>query len=126
MPKRPSHFRDAWEALKLEAALLEADESTRNLPHDDPKVLDKEARVAGLNASKDAVAHEAWLTTARDLADLGLLAEVVFDQFWDIATFPKLPANIDDRDPREIAVAYLVRGVFDAGIAQGHIGGGKP
>jgi hypothetical protein len=126
MPKRPSDFRDAWEALKLEATLLEADDTTQGLPHDHPKVLEKEARVAGLNASKDAVAHEAWLTTARDLADLALLAEIVWDQHWDIATFPDLPADIDDRDPREIADAYLVRGVFDAGIAQGHIGGGQP
>ena len=112
MTKRPSEFRDAWEAIKLQAVLLQADDTTRGLPADDPKVLEHEAVVAALNASKDAVAHEAWMTTARDVVDLALLAELVFDCFWDIATFPQLPADIEDRDQQEVAVAYLVRGVL--------------
>ena len=32
--------------------------------------------------------------------------------FFDIATFPQFPADIDDRDEQQVAVAYLVRGVF--------------
>ena len=74
-----------------------------------------------MNAEKDAVAHGAWLTTARDLADLALLAEMVFDYFFDIATFPQLPADIDDREDQEVAVAYLVRGILavNQAIAEG-------
>jgi hypothetical protein len=113
MPKRPSDFRAQWDALKLEAAVLQG-QTTRGLPPDAPKVQVQEAAIAALNASKDAVAHGAWMTTPRDLDDLALLAEIVFDYFWDIATFPQLPADIDDRDQREVAVAYLVRGVFTA------------
>ena len=64
------------------------------------------------------MAHRAWLTTARDLEDLALLAEVVFDQFWDIATFPLFPADIDDRDDQQVSVAYLVRGIADVARAQ--------
>jgi hypothetical protein len=125
--KRPSDFRGEWDTLKHEAVVLES-RTTRGLPVDDPAVKAEEAAVAALNAGKDAVAHKAWMSTARDLADLELLAEIVFDYFWDIATFPQLPADIDDRDQREVAVAYLVRGVFDAGktIAQGDIGGTQP
>ena len=125
MTKRPSDFRDAWEAVKLQAVLLQADDTTKGLPADDPKVLEHEAVVAALNASKDAVAHEAWMTTARDLADLALLAEVCFDYFWDVATFDQLPADIDDREQREVAVAYLVRGVIDV-HSKAHATGGTP
>ena len=32
--------------------------------------------------------------------------EVVFDQFWDIATFPQFPADIEDQDEQQVAVAY--------------------
>jgi hypothetical protein len=119
--KKPSDFRAEWDTLKREAVV---GQTTPGLPVHDSNVKALEAAIAGLNASKDAVAHGAWLTTARDLADLALLAEVVFDYFWDIATFPQF----DDRDQREVAVAYLVRGVFDAGkaIAQGDIGGTQP
>ena len=109
--KRPSDFRDEWEALKSKAAALQA-HSTGDLPPGHPEVEAQEAAVAALNAEKDGVAHRAWLTTARDLDDLALLAEVAFDYFWDIATFPQYPADIDDREDKEVAVAYLVRGVF--------------
>lgn len=109
--KRPSDFRAEWEALKAEAVALEA-HSTGDLPPDHLKVQEHEAAIAALNASKDGVAHAAWLTTAQDLDDLALLAEIVFDQFWDIATFPQLPADIEGREDKEVAVAYLVRGVF--------------
>ena len=123
---RPSDYRDEWEALKRKAVALQADTSTEDLPPSDPKVEAHEAAVAALNAEKDAVAHGAWLTTARDLDDLELLAEVAFDYFFDIATFPQYPADIDDRDDQQVAVAYLVRGVFavrqsiaDGGIHDG-------
>jgi hypothetical protein len=123
--KRPSDYRAQWDALKREAVALHGT-TTAELPPDHPKVQEQEAAVAALNASKDAIAHGVWLATPRDLADLALLAEVVFDYYWDIATLPHLPADIDDREQREVAIAYLVRGVFDVSIGQGHIGGAQP
>jgi hypothetical protein len=109
--KRPSDLRGQWDALKHEAVVLQA-ECTGGLSPGHPKVQEREAAIASLNARKDAVAHGAWMSTARDLTDLTLLAEVVFDYLWDIATFPQLPADIEDRDQQQIAVAYLVRGVL--------------
>ncbi|HEY1243486.1 MAG TPA: hypothetical protein VGF29_01515 [Hyphomicrobiaceae bacterium] len=128
MPKRPSAYRGQWDALKEEAEVLAADaEALRGLPAGHPKVEEQEARVAALCVSKDAVAHGAWETTARDTADVLLLAEIAWDLFWGLGTFPELPKDIDDRDQKEVAVAYLVRGVFDAAIAhQGHTGGTQP
>jgi hypothetical protein len=129
MPKRPSAYRGQWDALKEEVEVLAADgETLRGLPADDPKVEAHEARAAALGVSKDAVAFGAWETTAQDLADAVLLAEIAWDLWWGLGTFPQLPADIDDRDQKEVAVAYLVRGVFDAGkaIAQGDIGGTQP
>ena len=117
--KRPSDFRGEWEALKLKAAALEA-HSTRDLPPEHPKVQEHETTIAVMNASKDAVAHGAWLATARDLDDLVLLAEIVFDQFWDIARFPQFPTDIEGRDEQEVAVVYLVRGVFAVSQAIAH------
>ncbi len=111
LEKKPSDFRDQWDALKHEAVVLQA-QRTRGLPPGHPKVQEQEAAIAALNARKDAVAHGTWMSTARDLADLGLLAEVVFAYLWDIATFPQLPADIEDCDQQQIAVAYLVRGVL--------------
>jgi len=108
--KRPSDYRAQWDALKREAVAFHGQAST-GLPPGHPKMQEREAAVAALNASKDAIAHGGWLATARDLADLTLLAEVVFDYFWDIATFPDLPADIEDRKQREVAIAYLVRGI---------------
>src|SRR5262245_7613679 len=115
--KKPSDFRGEWEALKARAADLQG-QTTRGLPPGDPTVQAQEAAIAALNAEKDAVAHGAWLTTARDVADLALLSEIVFDYFWDIATFPVFPADIEDRDQQEVAVAYLVRGIADVAQAQ--------
>jgi hypothetical protein len=54
--KRPSDFRDEWEALKRRAVALEAS-STEGLPPDHPMVEAQEAAVAALNAEKDAVAR---------------------------------------------------------------------
>jgi hypothetical protein len=109
--KRPSDWRAQWDALKREAVHLEG-QATEGLKPGHPKVVELEAAIAALNASKADVAHAIWLTTARDLDDLQLLAEIVFDQWWDIATFPQYPAGIDDRADQEVALAYLVRGVF--------------
>jgi hypothetical protein len=50
--------------------------------------------------------------------------EIVWDYQWSlsgIATFPTLPDDIEDRAEEEVALAYLVRGVFNATIAQGDI-----
>jgi hypothetical protein len=127
MPKRPSAYRGQWDALKEEVEVLAADgETLRGLPADDPKVEAHEARVAALCVSKDAVAHGAWETTARDTADVLLLAEIAWDYFWGLGTFPQLPADIDDRDQKEVAVAYLVSAVWNVSIAQGHTGGTQP
>jgi hypothetical protein len=128
MPKRPSELRPEWEALKHDAAALAAEgEAQRGLPADDPQVEAQEARVAALALQKDMLAAAAWLGDASDLADVLLLAEIVWDLFWGLGTFPQLPADLEDRDQREVAVAYLVRGVFTASQAQaGAGGGGKP
>jgi hypothetical protein len=119
MAKRPSELRPEWEALKQDAATLAAEGAAlRGLPPDDPKVEAQEARVAALALQKDLLAAAAWLGDARDLADVLLLAEITWALFWGLGTFPQLPADIEDRDQREVAVAYLVRGVFDATQAQ--------
>jgi hypothetical protein len=34
--------------------------------------------------------------------------------FWGVGTFPDLPADIEDQDQRQVAVAYLIRGVSAA------------
>jgi hypothetical protein len=113
-------LRPEWEALKQDAAAMAADgEALRGLPSDDPKVEAHEARVGMLAVQKDLLASAAWVGDACDLADVLLLAEITWDLFWGIGTFPELPADIDDRDQREVAVAYLVRGVFTASQAQG-------
>jgi hypothetical protein len=109
MPKRPSDFRDAWEALKLEAALLEAEPKARHGLVPNSKVEEQESRVAALCVSQDAVAHGAWETKARDLNDVLLLSEICWAYFWGLGTFPQLPADIENRHQREIAVAYLLR-----------------
>jgi hypothetical protein len=118
MPKRPSDFRAQWDALQRESVTLAAEaKALRDLPADHPKVEAQGAALAALHVSKDAVAHGAWLTTAGDLADVLLLAEIVWDLRWGlagVAAFPTPPPDIEDRSVEEIAVAYLVRGVFDA------------
>jgi hypothetical protein len=124
MTKRPSELRPEWDALKLEAAALAAEgKAQRGLRPDDPKVEAQEAKVAAVVLQKDLLAAAAWLGDARDLADVLLLAELVWDVFWGLGTFPQLPPDIEDRDQREVAVAYLVRGVFDA--SQNRAGAGE-
>jgi hypothetical protein len=128
MAKRPSELRPEWEALNREAAALVAQgEALRGLPADDPKVEAQEARVGMLAVQKDLLASAAWVGDARDLADVLLLAEIVWDLFWGVGEFPQLPADIDDKCQRQVAVAYLVRGVFTASQAQAAaVQGGKP
>lgn len=128
MAKCPSELRPEWEALKQDAAALVAEgEALRGLQPDDPKVEAQEARTAALALQKDLLAAAAWLGDARGLADVLLLAEIVWDLYWGLGTFPQLPADIEDRDQREVAVAYLVRGVFTASQAQaGTVDGRKP
>jgi hypothetical protein len=116
--KRPSDYRAHWDALQQESAALAAEgKAQRGLRPGNPKVEEQEARVAALSVSKDAVAHGAWETKARDWADVLLLAEIAWDYFWGLGTFPQLPADIDQRDQKEVAAAYLVRGVVDASRA---------
>jgi len=120
--KRPSNWRDQWNLLQQESVTLAAEaKALRGLPADDPRVEAQEGALAALDVKKDAIAHAAWLTTARDLADVLLLAEIAWDYTWGlagVATFPTLPADIDDRAQEEVALAYLVKGVFDARQAQ--------
>jgi hypothetical protein len=118
--RKISDLRDRWDALRREHGDLEADDNrTKGLPHDDPRVLDEEARVAALTVQKDAVADAAWGLPARDMADLLLLAEIAYDLFWgDIRLFPEVVPEIEPTDDRSaIAVAYLVRGIADVAAA---------
>jgi hypothetical protein len=116
--KRPSDFRARWDALKqAEAALAAEGRALRGLAPS-PKVEEQEARVAALAVQQDAVAHAAWEATARDLADVLLLAEIAWNYHWGLGTFPEVPADIEERGQREVAVAYLVRGVFTASQAR--------
>ena len=117
MAKRPSELRAEWDALQSEAAALEAEP----IAEPGPAAEAKEARAAMLAAKKDLLATAAWVGEARDLADVLLLAELAWDLWWGVGSFPQLPAGIDDRELREVAVAYLVRGVFTASqaIAEG-------
>jgi hypothetical protein len=128
MSKHPSELRPEWEALNQEAAALVAEgETLRGLSADHPKVKDHEARFSMLAAQKDFLSSAAWVGTVVDLADVLLLAEIAWDLHWGVGTFPQLPADIDDRCQREVAVAYLVRGVFTASQAQaGTVQGGTP
>ena len=114
MPKRPSELRPEWDALQAEAAALAAEPAAEP----GPKAEAKEARAAMLAVKKDLLATAAWVGEAHDIADVLLLAEVCWDLWWGLGTFPQLPADIDDRDQREVAVAYLVRGIVDAAAAQ--------
>jgi hypothetical protein len=115
MAKRPSELRPEWEALNQDAAALAAQgEALRGLPADHPEVEAQEARVGMLVVQKDLLAAAAWVGEVRDLADVLLLAEIVWDLFWGVGKFPDLPADIEDKDQRQVAVAYLVRGVWDA------------
>jgi hypothetical protein len=119
MIKRPSELRAEWNALKEEAAVLAAEGTAqRDLPADDPKVEGLEAGVAALALQKDLLAAAAWLGDARDLEDVLLLADVCWDFWFGLGTFPQLPADIDDRDQRQVALAYLLRGVFGASQVQ--------
>ena len=123
MAKRPSELRAEWEALQQESAALAAQgKALRGLPPTDPKVAAHEAGVEMLAAKKDLLATAAWVADARDLADVLLLAEIAWDLNWGVGTFPQLPADIDDRSPDVVAVAYLVRGVF---TASQHIADGR-
>jgi hypothetical protein len=119
--KRPSDWRDQWDLLQRESVTLAAEANAlRGLPADDPRVEAQEGALAALDVKKEAIAHAAWLTTARDAADVLLLAEIVWDLKWGlagVANFPTLPADIDERSQEEVAVAYLVRGVFTASQA---------
>jgi hypothetical protein len=126
--KRPSDYRAQWDALQQESAALAAQgKAQRGLRPGNPKVEEQEARLAALDVSKDAIAHAVWETTASDLADVLLLAEIVWDFHWGlagVATFPALPPDIDDRPQAEVAVAYLLRGLVDAGQAHAGAEGG--
>jgi hypothetical protein len=119
--KRPSDWRAQWDLLQVESVTLAAEaKALQGLPADDPRVEAQEGALAALDVKKDAIAHAAWLTTARDQADVLLLAEIAWDYAWGlagVATFPALPPDIDDRLQREVAIAYLVRGVFTASQA---------
>jgi hypothetical protein len=115
MAKRPAELRAEWDALKQEAAALAVGAASRHgLPADHPDVEAHERRIAMLAVQKDKLAAAAWLGTARDVVDVLLLAEIVWDLFWGLGTFPQLPADIENRDQREVAVAYLIRGVWEA------------
>jgi hypothetical protein len=121
--KRPSELRSEWDALQQEAAALAAEgKALRGLPADDPKVEAQEAKVAAMVLQKDLLAAAAWLGDARDLADVLLLAEVCWDLWSGLGTFPQFPLDIEDRDQREVAIFYLVRGIFDASQAQASTG----
>jgi hypothetical protein len=119
--KRPSDYRAQWDALQGESATLVAEaKALRGIPAHDQRVQAQEAALAALDVSKDAVAHGVWLTTARDLADLLLLAEITWEYAWGLAgtaPFPTLPAGIEEREQEEIAVAYLIRGVVAVAAA---------
>jgi hypothetical protein len=121
--KRPSDFRVQWDALQQEAAALAAEEKAlRGLVPQTGKAEQQAARAAALAVDKDALVFAVWATTARDLADALLLAELAHDLFWPgVGAFPALPADLGDRDQREVAVAQLVLGVFTASqaIAEG-------
>ncbi len=118
MPKRPIAYRQQWDALVEEAAALAAASPAPGLPLDHPAVERYEAQVTVTAVSQELVAHGVWESTARDMDDVLLLAELVWTFFWGGGSFPELPADIDDRGQREVAVAYLVRGVFTASQAQ--------
>jgi hypothetical protein len=123
--KKPSDFRAQWDALQQESAALAAEDKARHGLLPNPKVEEQLQRAGALAVSKDAVAHAAWETTARDLADVLLLAELAWD-LWDLGAFAQIPAAIGDLGQRETALVFLCRGVFDASIAQGDIGGTQP
>jgi hypothetical protein len=123
--KRPSDYRAQWDALAREAAALEASgKPVRGLTPDDTRVREHEARVAALVVSQDAVAHDAWEATARDFDDVLILAEIAWVYWWGIGAFPQMPTDIDGREQREVAIAYLVRGVWNARIVQQSDNGG--
>jgi hypothetical protein len=120
MTKRPSELRDEWNALKQEAADLAAKgEALRDLPAHASEVQAHEARIGMLAVQQELLACAAWVGEARDLADVLLLAEVAWELWWGLGTFPELPADIEDKEQRVVAVAYLVKGVWDAVQAQG-------
>jgi hypothetical protein len=120
--KRPSDWRDQWDLLQRESVTLAAEaKALQGLPADDPRVEAQEGALAALHVKKEAIAHAAWLTAARDHADVLLLAEIAWDFHWGlagVATFPALPGDIDDRPQAEVAVAYLLRAIADVARAQ--------
>ena len=82
-------------------------------------MLDHEAQIAANNTLKWEAADAAWATRARDPADLLLLAEIAYDQFFDLRAFPSLPAGFEESDDQQkIAVACLIRGIADVARAQ--------
>jgi hypothetical protein len=113
-----SDLRERWDALRREHEDLEADDSTEGLLHYDPRVLAKEAAVAVFNAHREALADAAWALPARDLPDLLLLAEIVYDLHWDVRVFPEVLPEIEATDDRQLmAVAYLCRRIADVAAA---------
>ena len=124
MPEnKPTDFRAQWDELRRAWEALENDRSTASLRPGDPRVIDHEAQLAASNTLKWEAAEAAWATRARDLADLLLLAEIAYDRFFDLRSFPSLPAGVEDGDnPDESAVAYLVRGIADVAQAQAERG----
>jgi hypothetical protein len=113
--KRPSDWRDQWDLLQRESVTLAAEgKALRGLPADDPRVEAQEGALAALHVKKEAIAH------ARDLADVLLLAEIVWDHWGlaGVATFPTPPPEIEDFAEKEVAVAYLVRAIADVARAQ--------
>ena len=115
--KKPTDFRARWDDLRRECEALENDNSRTGLPHDDPRVIEHEAQIAANNTLRWEAAEAAWATPARDLPDLLLLAEIAYDQFFDLRAFPALPAE-DGDNHQKIAVACLIRGIADVARAQ--------
>jgi hypothetical protein len=118
--RRPSDYRDAWDALVSESRSVaaEAKEHRRlGLPGDDPRVEANDAAGSALLARKDALAEKVWATNyPRDSADVRLLAEIAWDQLWGvagIAEFPALPVDVDTAACNPQAVAALIFGVCD-------------
>ena len=113
--KKSSDYRMQWDALRREREALENDHSRTGLQYDHPRVLAHEAALAENDALMWDLTETIWATRADGPADLLLLAEVAYDQFFDIRSFPSVPADcFEDGDRQEIVVALVVRGIVEA------------
>ncbi len=116
---KPTDFRAQWDELRRTREALEDDKSTSGLTADDLRVLDYEAELGANDTLISEAAEAAWATRAHDLADILLLAEIAYDRFFDLRSFPSLPAGIEiSNNWQERAVACLVRGIVDVARAQ--------